>query len=175
MPKRKKVKQKILLDIGCGFNKQKGFIGMDKRNVDGVDIVHDVEKFPWPLDNESCSVVVMSHLIEHIKPWLQIDVMDEAWRIIEVGGILAIATPHGESFGYLQDPTHCAPWVEATIDYFCAGTFLYNIYRPKPWTLDLGPDNKPKFFFSKKGNLEVVFRKITEEAGKEICENAEKK
>ena len=31
----------ILLDIGCGENKNKGFVGMDKRPLEGVDIVHD--------------------------------------------------------------------------------------------------------------------------------------
>ena len=31
----------IQLDIGCGSNKQKGFVGMDKRDIAGVDIVHD--------------------------------------------------------------------------------------------------------------------------------------
>ncbi len=37
----KKLKNKagILLDIGCGGNKQKGFVGMDKRKLKGVDII----------------------------------------------------------------------------------------------------------------------------------------
>ena len=122
--------QKILLDVGCGFNKQPGYMGMDKRPVDGVDIVHDAEYFPWPLDDECCSVVVMSHLIEHIKPWLQLDIMNESWRVLEAGGFLFIATPYATSFGYSQDPTHCSPWNEATVDYFTPGQALYEVYRP---------------------------------------------
>ena len=110
MAKKKKLKQKIMLDVGCGFNKTHGYIGMDKRKVDGVDIVHDAEKVPWPLDSDACSIIAMSHLIEHIKPWYQIDVINECWRILEPGGLLLIATPYATSFGYSQDPTHCSPW-----------------------------------------------------------------
>jgi len=160
-----------MLDVGCGFNKQRGFTGMDKRDVEGVDIVHDVEKTPWPIAAESCAVIVMSHLIEHIKPWLQIEIMNEAWRVLEVGGTLAIATPHGESFGYLQDPTHCAPWVEATVEYFCAGTALFEVYRPKPWQIDFGPDKRLKFFYSKRGSIEVVFKKLTDAEGERMRTN----
>jgi predicted SAM-dependent methyltransferase len=105
--KRRKINQKIMLDVGCGFNKQPGYIGMDRRAVDGVDIVHDAEVLPWPIDADSCGVVTMSHLIEHIKPWLQIDVIDECWRVLEPGGLLFIATPYA--------------------------TPLFEVYRPKPW------------------------------------------
>ena len=153
--KKQKIKPLINLDVGCGFNKNAGFLGMDKRAVDVVDIVHDAEDFPWPLDDMSCAVVAASHLIEHIKPWLQIDFMNECWRVLEPGGILAIATPYATSFGYAQDPTHCSPWNEATPTYFIAGEPLYNVYKPKPWS-------KERIYWDVKFNMEVVLRKILE-------------
>lgn len=58
----------IRLDIGCGGNKQEGFVGIDARNLPGVDIVHNVLKFPWPLESETVLVAVASHLLEHILP-----------------------------------------------------------------------------------------------------------
>lgn len=58
----------IKLDIGCGANKQVGFVGMDVRELEGVDIVHNLEKFPYPLPDESCSMVVASHVLEHMNP-----------------------------------------------------------------------------------------------------------
>lgn len=58
----------IRLDIGCGENKQPGFVGMDYRALPGVDIVHNVELFPWPLPDESVVVALCSHLIEHLDP-----------------------------------------------------------------------------------------------------------
>jgi len=149
------VKQKLRLDVGCGFNKQKGFTGMDKRKVDGVDIVHDAEVFPWPLPDCSCAVVVMSHLVEHIKPWLQIDLMNECWRVLVPDGLLMIATPYATSFGYYQDPTHISPWNEATPTYFIKDQPLYQIYRPKPWKGE-------KVSWDKHATLEIALRKIEE-------------
>lgn len=58
----------IHLDLGCGANKNEGFVGMDVRKLPGVDIVHNIEQFPYPLPDESCSMVVASHVLEHITP-----------------------------------------------------------------------------------------------------------
>lgn len=146
------VNQGIMLDIGCGFNKQEGYIGMDKRDVKGVDIVHDLEVFPWPIEDGSCAVVVASHVVEHIKPWHQIDLMNECWRVLRDGGVLMIAVPHGQSFGYMQDPTHCTPWNRATPEYYDPKYPLYQVYRPKPWTIE-------NMVCDKYTSIEVSFRK----------------
>jgi len=58
----------VKLDIGCGQNKQNGFVGIDYESFPGVDIVHDVEVFPWPLPDECADVAVTSHLLEHLNP-----------------------------------------------------------------------------------------------------------
>lgn len=60
--------QGIKLDIGCGASKQPGFVGLDIRPFPGVDIVQDLEKFPWPLPDESVSFAMTSHVVEHINP-----------------------------------------------------------------------------------------------------------
>lgn len=60
----------IKLDIGCGANKHPGFVGMDVRPGPGVDVVQNLEQFPWPLPDESVSFAVASHVLEHIKPTL---------------------------------------------------------------------------------------------------------
>lgn len=59
----------IRLDIGCGGAKQPNFVGMDVRDLPGVDIVHDVTMFPWPLPDESVLTAIASHLLEHIPPF----------------------------------------------------------------------------------------------------------
>ena len=148
----KKLKPKLCLDVGCGDNLQPGFVGMDKRKLENVDIVHDIEVFPWPIEDEVVSVIMMSHLVEHIKPWLQLDLINEAWRVLEPEGLLLISTPYGGSFRYNQDPTHCAPWNEATVAYFVKGTGLYEVYKPKPWKLE-----KCNYYIQ--GDLEVVLKK----------------
>ena len=155
-------KQGIRLDIGCGGNKQhESFVGMDKRKLPGVDVVHDLEVFPYPLPDDCCLMIIGSHIVEHIKPWLMIDFMDELWRIMKVGGQLALAMPYATSFGYYQDPTHCNPCNEATFQYFDLRFPLFQIYEPKPWKFD---DGFP--IWHTNGTLEVLMKKI-ENADKE--------
>jgi predicted SAM-dependent methyltransferase len=60
----------IRLDIGCGANRQQGagWVGMDVQPLSGVDIVHDLTKFPWPIESESVLTALASHILEHIQP-----------------------------------------------------------------------------------------------------------
>jgi hypothetical protein len=149
----------ILLDIGAGDHRRKGFVTLDRRAMDGIDIVHDLEVFPYPLKDESCLTIVGSHIVEHIKPWLMVDFMNELWRIAKVDGQLALALPYAVSFGFVQDPTHCNPCNEATWQYFDPKYNMYNVYSPKPWEIEKG---YPQW---DAGNLEVVMRKIKEPDG----------
>ena len=156
-----KEKAIIRLDIGCGASKQgRDWVGMDIRPGPGVDIVHDWNDYPWPLPDESVTVAVASHVVEHVNPadggflrW-----MDELWRVMRVDGQVAIVTPHGSSQGYLQDPTHCNPCNEWTWAYFdpletqIHGAY-YRIYRPKPWRIE------GRVMFDPTGSIEVVLAK----------------
>lgn len=58
----------VKIDLGCGANRIPGFIGVDIRAVPGVDVVVDLEKFPWPIPDECASTVACSHVLEHIVP-----------------------------------------------------------------------------------------------------------
>lgn len=146
----------IKIDLGCGENKQPGFVGIDIRKLNGVDIVHDLEKFPYPLPDECASVVVASHLVEHINPHggVFIDFMNEIWRMLKVDGEFILSTPYAGSPGYWQDPTHCNPCSENTWRYFdpLDSSGLYGIYRPEPWKIKYNTWNT-------NGNLEVVLTK----------------
>lgn len=143
-------KTKILrLDVGCSTNKQKGWCGMDKRRLPGVDIVHDAQKFPWPLATSSCFQVLLSHLYEHIEPKYRIDLMDEIWRILRPDGQLLLTSPYAFSHGAFQDPTHYPCPTEATFTYFDPDCGLYQVYKPKPWKLIQNN-------FRMGGNVEII-------------------
>ena len=145
----------IQLDLGCGENKQPLWVGMDKRDLAKVDIVHDVVNFPWPLPDECCLRVLMSHLWEHIAPDRRIGVMNEIWRVMRPEGQLLISVPYATSFGANQDPTHYPCPNEATFGYFdpeFQGGTLYNIYKPKPWKLERNN-------WTTTGNMEIVLAK----------------
>ena len=148
----------VSLDVGCGNNKNKGFIGLDIQKLEGVDIVHDIEVTPYPLPSECCTMILASHIVEHLNPKMFIPVMNEWWRLMRVGGQLAIAMPYGVSYGYVQDPTHSNPCNEATWMYFSSAPehkILYDFYKPKPWKID-------KNIWFETGNMEVLLSKVQE-------------
>ena len=59
----------LSLDVGCGAYKRQGSVGMDIRPLPGVDVVHDITHFPWPIPDGVCGVVTASHVLEHIPKW----------------------------------------------------------------------------------------------------------
>ena len=142
----------IKLDLGCGESRQEGFVGLDRRKCKNVDIVHDIEKFPFPLPAGCCTMILCSHLIEHIDPSKMIDLFDELWRILEEKGQLLISMPYGASYGFQQDPTHKNMCNEATWTYYDPDHGLYEIYRPLPWKIE-----RSTWFAT--GNMEVIMIK----------------
>ena len=67
------VKRGLMLDVGCRDRKESHFTGINGRMYEGVDVVHDLESFPYPFEDESCITVKAAHVVEHIKPWLVFD------------------------------------------------------------------------------------------------------
>lgn len=126
-----RAKQGVRLDLGCGEGKQAGFLGIDKRKTQHVDIVHDLERFPWPLPDNCASAVVISHFWEHLKPWLTFDFMAELHRVCQPGANVFISAPYAMGFRYVQDPTHCNPSNEATWCYWDDRHPLWEVYKPK--------------------------------------------
>lgn len=146
----------IRLDIACGANKNPGFVGIDIRPLETVDIVHDLESIPWPLPDNSVAMATASHFVEHLNPakFGIINFFNEVWRVMRVGGEFAIVTPHGLSQGFRQDPTHTKAWDEASFDYFdpLAPSRLWTIYQPKPWRIKY-------LSWSPSANIEVILVK----------------
>ena len=153
----------VKIDLGCGQSKQRGFVGVDLFPFEGVDVVQDLEKFPWAdIPDECASLVMTSHLVEHIRRenGTFMKFMDEVWRILKPDGEFMIAMPYAGSHGYWQDPTHVNGCNETTWTYFDPlardpNGNLYNLftfYRPKPWEI-------VKCFYEQSGNMEVLLRK----------------
>jgi SAM-dependent methyltransferase len=148
------------VDIGCGAAKQgKQWFGIDYRKLPGVDLVQDLESFPWALPSNSFDIAISSHVVEHISPahGVFISWMNEAWRILNPGGQFIIGAPYATSVGMLRDPTHCNFVNEETWSYFDPydqffNGNLYHIYSPLPWEIKINT-------WHSTGNIEVVLVK----------------
>lgn len=104
----------IKLDIACGKNKKSGFVGVDIW--DGADIVADLEKFPWPFEDNSVDEIFCSHYIEHTPDLISF--ANELYRIMKVGAKAEIIAPYYSSIRAWQDPTHLRAISENTFLYF---------------------------------------------------------
>lgn len=126
-----RARQGVKLDLGCGPHKQgPDWIGVDARALPGVDVVHDLEVFPWPLPDQCAHSVVLSHFWEHIKPWLTLGFMRELHRVCRPEAQVFVSGPYAAGFRYQQDPTHCNPSNEATFCYFDDKHPLWTVYQP---------------------------------------------
>jgi len=123
----------MILDLGCGKSKKAGAYGVDLHPFAGVDLVHDLNKFPYPVDDNSYDLVIASHIVEHLEnvPGF----MNQVSRILKPGGAIEITTPHFSNRSAFADPTHKWAFSVRFLDFFCGS-------EPRP----LGLYNKASHF-----------------------------
>jgi SAM-dependent methyltransferase len=93
----------IQLDLGCGYVKPDGFIGLDDLTGAGAqlpeeerapDVFLDLNSAPLPFDAYSCREVRCSHFLEHSN----LDhVFDQVFRVLRPGGIFLFVVPYANS------------------------------------------------------------------------------
>lgn len=110
---------KKILDVGCGRNKVSGAVGLDRIPVPGVEVVHDLEIFPYPLEDNSFDEIYARHVIEHVASVSGF--LDELHRIAKPGARLYINTPHYSYSNSWRDPTHRWHFSCYSFEYFEAG------------------------------------------------------
>jgi len=93
-----------VLDVGCGSAKTPGAVGLDISADTDADVVHDLDRFPYPLETASFDDVLMQDVLEHVRE--PIRVMEEMHRVLRPGGRLQLRTPHFSSALAYGDPTH---------------------------------------------------------------------
>ena len=108
---------KKILDIGCGNHKIKGSTGIDSVKIKGVDIVHDLDKFPYPFKENSFDIIFANQVLEHLESPLD-KILSELCRICKPGGKIKVIVPHALSVGAFSDPTHKKFFTYFTFDYF---------------------------------------------------------
>ena len=75
--------ESILLDLGCGMRKKDGYIGIDHKEYDGVDIVLDLRKGELPFEDNSVEAIYASHFLEHLNFEEAIKMMNEVYSYIQ--------------------------------------------------------------------------------------------
>jgi hypothetical protein len=112
------------IDLACGQRKKEGFKGLDRAGIEGVDIVHDLMVFPWPLKDGSVYEFFCAHYVEHIPIALADGsyglnrFMEEVYRCLMPNGTIQIHAPYYMSQEAFQDPTHTRSITDRTFMYY---------------------------------------------------------
>lgn len=103
------------LDLGAAHHKQPGYLGLDRHEGTGVDIVADVsEGIPRP--DGSVGVIRAVDFLEHVPD--KVALFNELYRVLAHGGLLLTMTPSTDGRGAHQDPRHVAFYNENSFWYF---------------------------------------------------------
>lgn len=131
----------LKLDLGCGKNKREGFVGVDSRQFEGVDVVVNLVERPkedpslyegnltdagffcWPWKDESVEEVQASHVVEHFTAPERIHFVNELYRVLVKGGKATVIVPHWASNRAYGDLTHQWPPVSEMWFYYLSKTW----------------------------------------------------
>jgi SAM-dependent methyltransferase len=110
-----------LLDLGCGPNKNNGFIGIDHYAFDGVDIVRDLAR-GLPFEDNVIEGVLIKHCLEHFDDTDFLFIVEEMGRVCRPGAQITVILPDATSPNIRRDPTHKKrDWDDYAFDFWKIG------------------------------------------------------
>lgn len=110
------------LDVGCGNMKIPGAVGIDLVAGTQADIVHDLNRLPWPVADDAFEVIRLWSVLEHLDDTL--GVLAEVHRVARPDATVIIGVPHFSSANAFTDPTHRHHFSGRFLDYLVPGTEL---------------------------------------------------
>jgi SAM-dependent methyltransferase len=105
-----------ILDLGCGRNKHAGAIGIDFNENTDADIIHDLNDFPYPFDDNEFDKIILNHILEHLDDVVK--VLEEIYRVAKPNALVLVDTPYFTSIDAFADPTHKHFFSARSFDYF---------------------------------------------------------
>jgi SAM-dependent methyltransferase len=112
-----------VLELGCGFSKTPGAFGVDIIPGSAADLIHDLDKFPYPLADNEWDHIICLDVLEHVHDFVR--TVEEIWRVSRPGALIEVSGPFMSSVNYHTDPTHKRAFTSRSFDYFCPGRELH--------------------------------------------------
>ena len=107
---------KIKLNLGCGEDTREGYLNVDIVKGEEIDIVHNLNIFPYPFKDNSVDEIVLQSCLEHLN--FPEEVIYELHRILKVGGILEVLCPHFSSFQAFGNIQHKRSYAHGSMNSF---------------------------------------------------------
>jgi 2-polyprenyl-3-methyl-5-hydroxy-6-metoxy-1,4-benzoquinol methylase len=109
-----------VLDVGCGMAKAPGTVGLDVNPRSSADVIHDLNRFPYPFAENEFDEILCKDVLEHVEDFVR--TVEELYRICKPGGKLIVSAPFMSSVNFFSDPTHKRAFTSQSFDYFIEGT-----------------------------------------------------
>jgi SAM-dependent methyltransferase len=104
------------INLGAGHDIRAGWVNTDLSPLPGIDVVHDLNRYPWPWADDSADEIIARDLLEHLDDFLK--AMEELHRVLRPGGIARIKVPYWNAWCRWADPTHKRGFHELTFQFF---------------------------------------------------------
>ena len=142
-----------ILDIGCGAAKRQGAVGIDIMPKPGVDIIHDLNHYPWPIEDHQFDRAIFNGSLECLDSIVR--AMEEVHRILKAGGRTEILSTHFAASNSYWDPLQKWHFSFFTFDYFTEG-FVNPVYTDKKYRII-----QRKFLFRRKWGIGSILSKLS--------------
>jgi glycosyltransferase involved in cell wall biosynthesis len=108
------------LNLGCGGEHLTGWVNVDKFAEAHPDVIHDLERLPWPFQDGCADEILMKHVLEHLgrDGDTFLGIIKELYRVCAPGARVRIVVPHPRHRDFLQDPTHVRPVLAEMFEHF---------------------------------------------------------
>lgn len=106
---------RTILNLGCGNKHIENAVNLDVTGTTNPDVIHDLNRFPWPFSDNRFAEVRAFDVIEHLTD--VIAVMEEIHRVCENGALVKITLPHFSCSNAYTDPTHRHQFGRFSFDY----------------------------------------------------------
>ncbi|MBD2864809.1 class I SAM-dependent methyltransferase [Paenibacillus oceani] len=139
------------IDVGCGFNKQPGYVGVDRYDTPDTKLICDFDS-NIPIEDNSVEYIMASHSLEHANNLMK--VMEELYRICKHKAIVCIVAPYHQTSLNMANPYHKQVFNEHTPRFFTkhalTNVSFADYYFPHAISWGLGESDN--------SNLQIDFR-----------------
>ncbi len=114
------------LNLGAGRKSLKDYVNLDMFKLPGIDVVHDLNKYPWPFKDHAFSEVRCPYVLEMLSDFIK--AVEEIYRISKPNAIIKVSSPLFPNMRSAQDPLTKTLMTYNTFDYFAPSKHHLNYY-----------------------------------------------
>jgi len=137
------------LNVGCGRDVKKGWVNLDMIKFKGIDVIHNLDKFPYPFKDNTFDEIFASQIIEHLDHPQEF--IEELWRISKDGAKVEVGTVHFSAPVVWGDITHRRPYQSDTMNW-CNIKLRYgnklSLVNENPTVFHVTPEIWFRYFFT---------------------------